>query len=128
MGCSFSVKNGPALWTGPQKSNQQPKPQIRLRICQMELQSVLQLVLQEKKNILPTSFSEFASRRQVGFYPIESRFSSCKFFHSASSGHCETGGDSTYIGSLLSSFAYKTVTISLISSGITFMIPTPFGA
>ncbi len=31
----------------------------------MELQSVLQFVLQEKKNILLTSFSEFVSRRQL---------------------------------------------------------------
>jgi len=32
----------------------------------MELQPVLQQGLQEKKNILPTSFSEFVSRRQDG--------------------------------------------------------------
>jgi len=50
--------------TGPHKANQQPEPQIWLRICQMELQQGLQTELQEKKNILPTSFSEFASRRQ----------------------------------------------------------------
>jgi len=45
--------------------HQQPKPpQIRLRICQMEQQPVLQPELQEKKNILPTSLSEFVSRGQ----------------------------------------------------------------
>jgi len=58
-------KNGPA-GAGPKKTNQQPVPQIWLRICQMEPQpeTGLQTELQEKKNILPTSFSEFVSRGQ----------------------------------------------------------------
>ena len=42
--------------------DQQPMPQNRLRICQMALQSLQQLVLQVKKNILPTSLSEFVPR------------------------------------------------------------------
>lgn len=41
---------------------QQPKPHIRLRICQMELHSVLQVLLQPKKNILLTSFVQDMSR------------------------------------------------------------------
>ena len=45
---------------------QQPVPQIWLRICQMEPQPVLQQLPPKKKYILPTSFSVFASRRQVG--------------------------------------------------------------
>ena len=49
----------------------------------MELQLVLQLVLQEKKNILPTSLSECVSRRQDGLYPICNYFASCKSFQLA---------------------------------------------
>ena len=52
---------------------QQPKPQIRLRICQMELQPLQQLVLQLKKYILPTSLSDL-SREDKGIVSDFSHF------------------------------------------------------
>ena len=62
------------------KPYQQPKPQIWLRICQMELHLSLQQLPQEKKNILPTSFSVFASRRQEELYRTERLKTSCKYW------------------------------------------------